>query len=209
VYYRNTKTFSEGADTATVCMAQINGNPVPRKDYARVQALLSELKAVFPFAVSTIETLDVARAAACSRCGKAFTESDVQYLSVFQAKFVLCEACEATPGEGQGSAGVAHPYSMYRIHPGAERLDELLPRYLEKDTQYDVEPEIRFQGASCKHCDSFIDGVLWSCVQCPDLKLCDSCHSRWTSAPSDSDVARAAETDHAAWHISIKKPFPN
>jgi hypothetical protein len=191
---------------------------VLKKYSERVNALQAEIKTMFPNArdmVEWVETYTITRAAACSRCANALTEAETQYISLGQADFVLCEACESTPGTGQGSYRLAHPYSMYVVQPGADRLDEILisPECYRDEALYEDEPYFKRHGCYCDNrgsgeCEGSVEGIRWNCAHCKDYNFCDPCHSKWISAPSDRSKEEATKSGHFAWHVFIKKHFP-
>mmetsp|Transcript_19530 Transcript_19530/g.35725 ORF Transcript_19530/g.35725 Transcript_19530/m.35725 type:complete len:494 (+) Transcript_19530:2577-4058(+) len=192
---------------------------IPKKYAERIDALVRDVTALFPKAEDRIgkaETYSVARAAACSKCAKALTEADVQYVSLVDAGFSLCEACEATPGEGQGSHKLAHPYSLYRIHPEAQQLDDLLfsVEQMGKDQIYEADPEDATHGCYCDNrrageCEGPVVGVRWKCAHCRDYDFCNACHTKWIEGPSEKSLEEATKSHHYKWHVFIKKPFPN
>lgn len=186
---------------------------------ARLEALVSEVAAVFPKVndwVRKVENYTIEREAACKICYKAFEDTDVQYLSLVEPGFALCEACEANPREGRGSARLAHPYSMYCIHPQAGKLNEVVNSVAElgKDTFYEDAPEAMQHGACCDNqptgeCEGPVFGVRWRCAHCRDYDFCDACHSKWISGPSEQSLIEAAKNLHFSWHVFIKKVYPN
>jgi hypothetical protein len=211
------KTHTEAAQARFSSRHQFVGF-VFKKYADQLEALVAEMKVVLPCLedrVERIEAYAIARAAACSRCCRALHEAEVQYLSLFEAGFALCEACESTPGTGEGSARLAHPYSMYRLHPGAEHLDDVCysGENFGKDFEYPCEPEHLRHSCYCAlpgadECQGRIIGVRWKCAHCKDYDLCNSCHSKWTTAPTDRMLAEPSKSGHFAWHVLIKKPFP-
>mmetsp|Transcript_12733 Transcript_12733/g.23728 ORF Transcript_12733/g.23728 Transcript_12733/m.23728 type:complete len:489 (+) Transcript_12733:60-1526(+) len=218
--YARTKTFkTEGKPTATTkCSVQ---GFLHKKYSERVDAFVRDIKALFPEAETedtTIKfaTYSVARAAACSKCGRALTEDDVQYVSLVEPGYTLCEECEATPGEGQGSYRLAHPYSLYRVHPQAQHLEDLLYSVEEVgiDQIYEEDPEDLTHMARCRYgrtegCGEEIVGVRWRCAHCQDYDLCDACHTQLITDSSEEMLKIATFREHFPWHICIKHPFPN
>mmetsp|Transcript_19538 Transcript_19538/g.35763 ORF Transcript_19538/g.35763 Transcript_19538/m.35763 type:complete len:194 (+) Transcript_19538:935-1516(+) len=191
-----------------------------QKKYSeRVSRLVRDISAVFPKVEDRIvktETYSLVRAAACSLCEKALTENEVQFVSLVEADFAMCESCEASKGEGQGSHKLAHPYSVYRLHPQASNLDDLLVSVSEmkQDTVHETDPQDLTHGCTCDNsptgeCGGKVIGVRWKCAHCRDYDLCDNCHSNWISDPSERSREEASKSNHYEWHVFIKKPLPN
>ena len=97
-----------------------------REAVDRFTAGISE---VFPHYISEInfeEPFFIERGGACNLCAKVLEASETQYLCVHcDPKHYHCEECQNKVREGKGSARLAHPHAVYRIHPGADHLDSL------------------------------------------------------------------------------------
>jgi hypothetical protein len=214
--YTATKTYRPGKPVHYKFRAVLIGN-VLEKHAERAEALVRDVASHFPVLenqVKQAKTYPIKRAGSCSRCLNTLTELDVQYLSLFEANFALCEACEATPGEGLGSASLAHPYSMYRVHPEADKLDEVVnsSKTLKRDKIYEAEPERNHETCMCDNtsagCAGAIIGVRWKCAHCRDFDYCDACHTKWVAEYDAAMSEAAARSSHYPWHVFIKRVFP-
>jgi hypothetical protein len=103
---------------------------------------------------------------------------------------------------------------MYVVQPGADRLDEIVitPEDFKGETLYEAEPENKRHGCYCDNrrsgeCEGPVEGIRWKCAHCRDYDFCDTCHSKWISAPSDKSQEEATKSGHFAWHVFIKKHF--
>mmetsp|Transcript_7092 Transcript_7092/g.12976 ORF Transcript_7092/g.12976 Transcript_7092/m.12976 type:complete len:490 (+) Transcript_7092:117-1586(+) len=213
-----TKRFRPDCNPQISTSASLSGW-IPKTHLERVEALVKGISAIFREVEDNIqiaETYSVARAAACSKCQKVLTKNHVQYVSLVEAGFAICEACDGKLSVGFGSQRLAHPYSLYRIHPLAQHLDRLLfsAEELGKDIYLESDSEDRVHGVSCDNrwtgeCEGPIVGVRWTCAHCRDYNFCEFCHSRWISTPSDRCLENAVLAHHFVWHVFIKKPFLN
>ena len=198
------------------------GNAFTNKREAadRFTAVISE---VFPHYISDIyfeEPVFIERGGTCNLCAKVLEASEAQYLCVHcDPKHYHCEECQNKVREGKGSARLAHPHAVYRIHPGADNLDSLRfgKERIRVSTVYEEEPEsLCHRGVGCDNrpdpelnCEGPVVGIRFKCAHCPNYDFCQACEERWRTGPSETMLNKAKGMGHLQSHVWIIMNFPN
>jgi thiol-disulfide isomerase/thioredoxin len=191
--------------------------------YAHIYAdLYEKVNELLPGTIKRFRKMDtiqaVSRIDACSLCSKALSPVETQYLCLFcDPKHAHCEECENLPREGKGSAKLAHPHHIMKLHPEADRLDELIQFYDEPNKPLEEDPQRLTHGCYCDNraedgqCPSNgeVTGVRFKCLHCPDYDYCSACAKEWYENPSEAMLKTANEKGHAKYHVMVKIAFPN
>ena len=193
------------------------------KHKPQADAFLSSLTEIFPKITNRIgfeEAVSIERGTLCSLCGKALEVEETQYLCLHcDPKHYHCEECQQRPREGKGSARLAHPHALYRIHREADHLDQLIfgPDQIEIDSVYEEEPESMVH--SCVGCDNAPDpelqcegpvvGTRFKCAHCGNYDFCQVCQEKWNNGGTEAMIAKAGAMGHLLSHVMIVMSFPS
>ena len=183
---------------------------------------ISRISEIFPEPNNRIrfeESTVIERGEICSLCARVLDSAETQYLCVHcSPRHYHCQECQQRPREGRGSARLAHPHPVYRIHRDAENLDEIRfgPQRVKFAMVLEDEPEnCTHTGQSCDNypdtevnCLESIVGTRYKCAHCRDFDFCQTCGERWSENPTESMISKANASRHLQTHVFIMIPFP-
>ena len=149
----------------------------------------------------------------CSLCSRPFQPGNTQYICMFcSPSHSHCQVCEDTPREGKGLHKYAHHHYLYKIHPKAERLDEIMhhPSLAKPFPLVEDQPEpVIHSRIACdnkgNHCEGTVRGIRWKCAHCYDFDYCENCEKRWLEGEEEL-TRNLARSSHKPWHVMIKIP---
>lgn len=185
-----------------------------------VQILYQLIQTEFPlvqFKVSFVDTIEsISLGKTCSLCSKTLRSDETQYLCMYcNPVHIHCEECENSSRDGKGSGKYAHFHNLYKIHPKANRLNEIMIHsglansnvYLEDEPESIVHSRIGCDYKGKSGCEGTVQGIRWKCAHCEDFDYCENCERKWQREESEEMRRDGESSGHHVWHVMIKIPY--